>query len=147
MASEPAARSRRTREQIYLAILTVAFRRGFGHVTIDAVADEARISKGRILYHFPTKAAMIESLVAACASRPNPFVAIRDRAADADVVVNALALAVLVAGAESPGLLRSISQILAPATSAPDATTLLNSLLSRIQLINTPVDGRAAIIK
>lgn len=68
MSPEPSAQSRRTREQIYLAILTVAFRRGFGHVTIDAVADEARISKGWILYHFRTKAAMIESLVAACAA-------------------------------------------------------------------------------
>lgn len=35
---------------------------GAGHFTLDAVAELAGVSKGGLLYHFPSKAALVEGL-------------------------------------------------------------------------------------
>lgn len=37
--------------------------RGAAHLTLDAVAQEAGVSKGGLLYHFPTKAALLTGMV------------------------------------------------------------------------------------
>lgn len=37
---------------------------GIGHLTLDAVARRARLSKSGLLHHFPTKDALIDALVA-----------------------------------------------------------------------------------
>ncbi len=37
--------------------------RGAAHLTLDAVAAEAGVSKGGLLYHFPTKAALLEGMI------------------------------------------------------------------------------------
>lgn len=37
---------------------------GAAHLTLDAVADKAGVSKGGLLYHFPTKEALIEGMIA-----------------------------------------------------------------------------------
>ena len=37
--------------------------RGASHLTLDAVAQEAGVSKGGLLYHFPSKAALLEGMV------------------------------------------------------------------------------------
>jgi len=36
---------------------------GPGHISLDAVAQRAGVSKGGLLYHFPTKAKLLEALV------------------------------------------------------------------------------------
>jgi AcrR family transcriptional regulator len=41
----------------------VVVRQGIGNLTLEAVAAEAGISKGGLLYHFPTKDRLIEALV------------------------------------------------------------------------------------
>ncbi|MFN7021878.1 MAG: TetR/AcrR family transcriptional regulator [Phycisphaerales bacterium] len=41
----------------------VVLRSGVGALTLDAVAAQAKVSKGGLLYHFPSKDALIESLV------------------------------------------------------------------------------------
>ncbi|MFA9428676.1 TetR/AcrR family transcriptional regulator [Egicoccus sp. AB-alg2] len=41
----------------------VVRRDGAGALTLDAVAEEAGASKGGVLYHFPTKAALVKALV------------------------------------------------------------------------------------
>lgn len=41
----------------------VVLRSGVGALTLDAVAAHAKVSKGGLLYHFPSKDALIESLV------------------------------------------------------------------------------------
>lgn len=38
-------------------------RSGAAHLTIDAVAAEAEISKGGVLYHFPSKQALLEGML------------------------------------------------------------------------------------
>jgi AcrR family transcriptional regulator len=43
------------RERILEAAYTVAERSGAAALTLDAVAAEAKVSKGGLLYHFPSK--------------------------------------------------------------------------------------------
>jgi AcrR family transcriptional regulator len=41
----------------------VVLRDGIGRLTLDAVAKEARLSKGGLMHHFPTKDALIDAMV------------------------------------------------------------------------------------
>jgi len=51
-----------TRERILEALRVVLFRDGSHAVTLDAVAAEAHVSKGGLLYHFESKQAMFDGL-------------------------------------------------------------------------------------
>lgn len=57
----PASLSAKTR--ILGAAATVVERSGAAHLTIEAVAAEAKLSKGGVLYHFPNKRSMLEGMV------------------------------------------------------------------------------------
>lgn len=52
-----------TRERILRAADAIATESGAGMVSLDAVAARAGISKGGLLYHFPTKSALLQALV------------------------------------------------------------------------------------
>ena len=52
----------RTRETIFKACSRILRREGLVNLTLEAVAVEAGLSKGGLLYHFPTKLALIEAL-------------------------------------------------------------------------------------
>lgn len=56
------ARSRATVERIYAASEALIAREGIGRLTIDAVAAEARLSKGGVLHHFRSKEALVVGL-------------------------------------------------------------------------------------
>lgn len=64
---EPRRKSRsasaRTVERLLIAAAAVIKRDGASAVTLDAVAAEAGSSKGGLLYHFPTKEALLDALV------------------------------------------------------------------------------------
>ncbi|TDR44875.1 TetR family transcriptional regulator [Tahibacter aquaticus] len=47
---------------------TVVERQGIANLTLEAVAAEARLSKGGLLYHFPSKDRLVEALVARSAA-------------------------------------------------------------------------------
>lgn len=51
------------RDSILDAAQQVALRDGSAHLTIDAVARESGMSKGGVLYHFPSKEALLEAMV------------------------------------------------------------------------------------
>jgi AcrR family transcriptional regulator len=51
------------REQILQVATRLIGQRGVGHFTLDAVAEEAQISKGGLLYHFPTKEDLVMSMI------------------------------------------------------------------------------------
>jgi AcrR family transcriptional regulator len=55
--------STRTRKNILQAANRVVLRDGSNALTLDAVAKEAEVSKGGLLYHFPTKEALISGMV------------------------------------------------------------------------------------
>lgn len=51
-----------TRELIFAACSRILRRDGLTRLTLDTVAAEAGLSKGGLLYHFPSKLALIEAL-------------------------------------------------------------------------------------
>ncbi|MDP1540120.1 MAG: TetR/AcrR family transcriptional regulator [Moraxellaceae bacterium] len=52
-----------TRDAILDAAQQIAANKGAGHVTLDAVAKESGLSKGGVLYHFPNKDSLINSML------------------------------------------------------------------------------------
>jgi AcrR family transcriptional regulator len=52
-----------TTERILEAAARIVETDGSGHLTIDAVALAAGLSKGGVLYHFPTKHALLEGML------------------------------------------------------------------------------------
>jgi AcrR family transcriptional regulator len=107
--------------KILSAAAAVVGRSGAAHLTIDAVAAEAKLSKGGVLYHFPSKRAILEGMLDRLISRyserigrfeaelgDEPDAAIRavilaDRGQDTEE--RSMALALLAAAAEDPELL------------------------------------------
>lgn len=59
-SSEP---RKRAREKILIAAEELARVAGPGSLSLEAVAARAGVSKGGLLYHFPTKAKLLEALV------------------------------------------------------------------------------------
>jgi AcrR family transcriptional regulator len=51
------------RDRVLAAATQVALRDGPGAVTIEAVVTEAGVSRGGVLYHFPSKDALLQALV------------------------------------------------------------------------------------
>lgn len=60
-----AADRRSARQQILNSASRVVGESGAGHLTIDAVARSASMSKGGVLYHFPNKRALLEGMLLA----------------------------------------------------------------------------------
>lgn len=56
------AKSKETRDRLLDATRRILVDSGAGHLTLDAVAELAQVSKGGLLYHFPSKSALIEGL-------------------------------------------------------------------------------------
>lgn len=52
-----------TRELIVAAAAKVVLTQGASRMTLEAVAKEAGVSKGGLLYHFPSKDALIEGMI------------------------------------------------------------------------------------
>lgn len=53
-----------TKRRILDAAEQVVLRDGVGHLTLEAAASEAGLSKGGVLYHFPTRDALVAAMVA-----------------------------------------------------------------------------------
>lgn len=115
-----------TRQQILDTALTIAASEGPRHVTLDAVARESGLSKGGLLYHFPSKDALIEGLLAhlmedsrqrrdaVAHEEPNlsalmAFLQARSHRYEEDnAKVGQAVLAILAAAAERPALLHPV---------------------------------------
>ena len=57
-------KSEHTRARIRVAAAKVIERDGAGHLTLEKVAAEAGLSKGGLLYHYPSKDALLQGLLA-----------------------------------------------------------------------------------
>ena len=53
-----------TKRRILDAAEQVVLRDGVGHLTLEAAAHQADLSKGGVLYHFPTRDALVSAMVA-----------------------------------------------------------------------------------
>lgn len=62
-ASRGKGERKNARQRILDAALAVAHDVGPAHLSLDAVAERAGISKGGLLYHFPTKQALLQAIV------------------------------------------------------------------------------------
>jgi AcrR family transcriptional regulator len=89
------------REHIFRTTMQVALCRGFGHVTLDAVARESGLSKGGLLYHFATKRDLIAAMLRHY-GQEGPL-------AEPACGIDPLAVAALIAAAEDPSLLAAIA--------------------------------------
>lgn len=116
------------RQRILNSTVAVVREEGAGHLTLDAVARHAKVSKGGVLYHFPNKraliGAMIERLLGDMAVRANtqiqrlegPNTMLRALSlADATHLPDedAMSLAILAASAEDPTLLNPVRETVA----------------------------------
>ena len=59
----PPARTSRTKDRLLDAAATVVHRDGAQALTLDAVAAEAEVSKGGLLYHFKSKNDLVQAMV------------------------------------------------------------------------------------
>ncbi len=57
------AEAMKTREAVLKAAAQIIVRLGVGGFTIEAVAQEAGVTKGGVLHHFPSKEALINGLI------------------------------------------------------------------------------------
>lgn len=64
-----------TKDRILEAATSVVARDGSNKLTLEAVATEAGISKGGLLYHFPSKRALLEGMLSAMLQRMRVSVA------------------------------------------------------------------------
>jgi len=100
--------SRPQRERLFCAALAVALEQGFGHVTMNAIAEKAGVSKGGLLYHFACKADLIRALLDRYTESCLP--------ADGNAMASSmqseteqLAIAVLIAASDDPLLLATVA--------------------------------------
>ena len=108
-----ATRSNNQKPHIVDAAFRVVSQSGASHLTIDAVAAEARLSKGGVLYHFPNKRALltgmlrtlIESIAPTTMQEPELLVQHIERERSQTNRERAAGLAILAAASEDPGLL------------------------------------------
>lgn len=117
-------RTTNAREGILDAAQRVALRDGSAHLTIDSVARESGLSKGGVLYHFPSKEALLEAMVERLAAVLRQIVeerrpahaekrcptlhALLDASASLDWLHSQAPSALLAAAAERPQLLAPI---------------------------------------
>lgn len=110
-----------TRQKILDTAVRIVDTQGARHLTLDAVAAEAGLSKGGVLYHYPSKRALIEgmltlvmnsfdgavgSLRATAAGTDLPLVGVMAKAErEEQPKTESMALAILAAAAEDPSLL------------------------------------------
>ncbi|MEN3156926.1 TetR/AcrR family transcriptional regulator [Alkalimonas sp. NCh-2] len=116
-------RAKVTKAQIIEAALSVAAEKGAGKVTLDEVAKVSGFSKGGLLYHFPSKealiSAMVQQLVDDTEADRQQLLAQGDNALTSMIKAHArlteqvqgnTAMAILAAAAEQPGLLSPVQQ-------------------------------------
>jgi AcrR family transcriptional regulator len=62
-ASTPIRHKRDSRELILQAAEDIVARRGSAHLTLETAANEAKVSKGGLFYHFRSKEALLEAMI------------------------------------------------------------------------------------
>src|ERR1700730_14175005 len=61
--SIPTRRKRDSRESILQAAEDIVAKRGPAHLTLETAANEAKVSKGGLFYHFRSKEALLEAMI------------------------------------------------------------------------------------
>lgn len=168
----PPSADRNARLRILDAAEAVSLRDGVRHLTLDAAAREAGVSKGGVLYHFPNKQALldgmlgrfvgmileeIEALRGRFRGRPNPTLrainaTMRTRLEGPDSV----RIALIAAHAENPAAIATLRDVFATQwavieaeTSDPDGALAIWCAIEGLQFLTlfgvcpVPAQGRA----
>jgi AcrR family transcriptional regulator len=139
-----------SKASILEAAAQIVERAGAANLTIDAVAAEAGLSKGGVLYHFPSKQKLLEGMLERLLQRESsaaaahlqrlrevPNAVLRAELLSAPDALHgpqqAMSLAILAAGAESP-------ELLGP------ARTHLQNLFARIKADSADVEGALVLM-
>lgn len=88
LSEKPAPKSD-TRRRILDAAQTLAQCTGPGNLSLDAVAAKAGVSKGGLLYHFPSKARLMEALVEDYLSRFDAAITAEESTGQSDAAIRA----------------------------------------------------------
>ena len=112
------------KHKILHAAACVVERAGAGHLTLEAVAGESKLSKGGLLYHFPNKRALLVGMLEHVLERvgeraqqarqagSSTVKALIDAQQAQDEDERAMARAILAAAAEDPSLLDPARDVL-----------------------------------
>lgn len=79
----------KTRQRLLAAAETIARSEGPGAMSLDAVAAEAGVSKGGLLYHFPSKSKLLEAMVDDFLSRFDNILQDAERSGQPNAVIRA----------------------------------------------------------
>jgi AcrR family transcriptional regulator len=108
------------------AAKTVLVQQGAAHLTLDAVAAKAGVSKGGLLYHFPTKAALVDGL----AERLLAFTETNLARAERDGIVRTFLETSLPGGDEADHYLAVFSAVRSGLTVSDETRTLLQHVFA-----------------
>jgi AcrR family transcriptional regulator len=143
-----------TKRRILDASERVVLRDGVGHLTLDAAAGEAGLSKGGVLYHFPTRDALVSAMVARIIEQFDDDIAsyLPEPGSDEADRPGAYARAYVRATLEpvTPGEERLGAALLAAAASEPELVVPLQQAAARWQarLVDDGIDpARATLIR
>lgn len=166
MSSPPRRRTRNARPEILDAAQRVVARDGAGRLTLDAVAREAGLTKGGVLYNFPSKAALLAAMLdrmtrafveaaeagaRAAAGRPAPTLrGLLEASAALEREDPEIHLAILAGVTENPGALDPLRALAAgmcarieAETADPDAAYLILAAMDGLlfqRMIRMPPD-------
>jgi len=120
--------SSNTRQRILETAVRIVDTRGARHLTLDAVAADAGLSKGGVLYHFPSKRALLEGMLALLMTNfEGTFSLLREAPGSGTLPAiglmilaeqdlqprhQSMGLAILAAAAEDPSLLDPARQVI-----------------------------------
>ena len=118
-----------TKQKILEAAAQVCTQHGASHLTLDRVAEQAALSKGGLLYHYPNKRALLEGMLEylidtirtrqvthkqELADIPRPFAtSVLLAETEQTQVERAMAQAILAVAAEDPKLLAAAKPVMA----------------------------------
>ena len=123
-----------SRERILEAASELAHEVGAGNISLDAVAERAGISKGGLLYNFPTKLQVLRALVARHVERMEAMMldALQGHAGKANALIHAA---------------MDASCIVEPDTHRPKPTGILAAIAEDPQLIDPIRDYHRRLIR
>lgn len=111
-------------EKVLRATASIALDTGFGKVTMEAIAKRAGMTKGGLLYHYPSKSLLLQKLLIGSAELARRS---KDR-----TPAESFAIVVLIAAAEDPQLLRSIKDQISINPKTDPVQAIIDSVLATV---------------
>jgi len=152
-SNKTVTRSNNQADAVLIAASEVIAQSGSGKLTIDAVARQAGMSKGGVLYHFPSKDALLKGMLNALLARieerrqgtqsQSKLSGMLESIDLRDESERAMSLAILATAAQTPELLAparayfsKVNEELSAETTDPDITRILLLALEGMRFLH-----------